>query len=152
MTTSGCDSIYIALRSVLSSIDGAVVEEYKGVQEEQLQATLDQHCLSPGFLVRASCDSWSRSARRKRGRRDDAATMEIRPLPTNQDELESMSDFFATAALMCIVRFTGGEFDREDQRKPKRLGLEFQWVYGWDRALFESFVSHVGRRVVLISE
>ena len=39
VTMSGCDSICIALRSVLSSIDGVVVEEYKGVQEEQLQAT-----------------------------------------------------------------------------------------------------------------
>ena len=78
--------------------------------------------------------------------------MEIRPLPTNQDELESMSDFFAMAALMSIVHLAGGEFDLEDQRKPKWLGLEFQWVYGWDMASFETFVSHVGRWAVLISE
>jgi hypothetical protein len=147
VTISGCNSICIALRSVLSSIDDAVVEEYK-IGQEQVQATIDQYGLPPGFLFRASCDSWSRSARRKRGRRDNAATTAEFPLPINQDQLEAMSDFFATAALVCIVRFTG-EFDREDQRELKQLGLEFQWVYGCDRALFESFVNHVRRAVML---
>jgi hypothetical protein len=62
------------------------------------------------------------------------------------DELETTSGFFASAALVCIVCFSERETQERGEPKVKRLGLEFQWVYGWDRVLFESFVSHVGRR------
>ncbi|PSR79650.1 hypothetical protein PHLCEN_2v6951 [Hermanssonia centrifuga] len=32
------------------------------------------------------------------------------------------------------------------------LTLVFDWVKGWDRGLFESFMSHVGRKVEIALE
>lgn len=153
-TSRSYDSFGEVLWGVLSSIEDAVVEE-RGQQAEATSSIArrdgsgtDQRHLPSEFLVRASRDSWSRSARRKRGRGDIVGSTR-ESLPTDKNELETVTDFFASAALVCTVRFAGGELEPgvQGQGKPldKVLRLEFQWVCGRDRGLFESFVSHVGR-------
>jgi len=153
-TCNSYDSIIDVLRSVLLSIEDAAVEEHKAVHEDRAQAQASTtrsysssiHRQAPGwFLFCASCDSWSRSARRKRGRGDDAGSAKKL---TDGDTPESMSCFYASASLVCTVCIDIGRWGRGED-KAKRLQLGFQWVYGWDRALFESFVSHVRRKVVV---
>ena len=161
----GYESIVDALRISLSCIEGVIVEEHGAGQqlleeEEPDQATLKDRPQAQEFLVRALCDSWSRRARRstKRERRDsDAPGSSINPLPANNlgDELElgtmTMSSFFDSAALVCIciVRRSGHQVQGQPEMSlVTLLEVEFRWVYGKDRALFESFVSHVKRRMV----
>ena len=77
--------------------------------------------------MEAEGNTWSRSARRKRRSASSAH------LPTWSAR---------QPALTCSVRV----IETSSQTKGS-LALEFQWLYGTDRALFESFVSHVGRKV-----
>jgi hypothetical protein len=132
------------------------VEEH-GVEqqvEEPAQAA-SRDPPSREFSVWASCDSWSRRARRKRERSDGAgagSSVDTSPagsLPV-RDEWEAgtvtMSRFFDSAALVCICGV--GDHDEPAQGLGTGLGVEFRWVYGRERALFESFASHVGRRTV----
>jgi len=45
----------------------------------------------------------------------------------------------------------GGEVHMQEEKRTSNLqagcSLEFQWVSGSDRSLFESFAGHVGRKV-----
>lgn len=70
------------------------------------------------IMIKAKGDTWSRSARRKRKRQD----------------LEVDLD---TVVLICTIKLEDG--NRE---------IVYQWVHGEDRGLFESFCSHVSRKVV----
>lgn len=72
------------------------------------------------IVVKASGNTWSRSARRKK-----ASTMEI-------DQWKMAED---VKALECRILCSDS-------------CLEFNWMKGRDRGLFESFVSHVSRKVV----
>ncbi|KAG5651805.1 hypothetical protein H0H81_007327 [Sphagnurus paluster] len=74
-------------------------------------------------MVLAMQDSWSRGARRKRKR--DAAL--------GSEGAAATLD----PALACLVAVVPGEVP----------DLEVRWVYGRDRALFESFASHVAAKV-----
>jgi hypothetical protein len=114
-----------------------VVEEREAAEEEQAQTTtsgarspsgaVDE---PPEFLVRALRDSWSRSARRKR--RGDESGSSQEPSSTDGDDMKTVSDFFDSAALVCVVRLAGLERQVRARRESKenRLELEFQWVYG----------------------
>jgi hypothetical protein len=158
-TSRDYGSIVEALRSVLLSIEDAVVEEREAVEEEQAQTAttgarspsgaVDEHHPPPEFLIRASRDSWSRSARRKRRRDENGPYWE--PSSRDGDDMKTVSDFFHSAVLVGVVRLAGQverQVRAQRDSKEHRLVLEFQWVYGWDRSVFESFVSHVRRRVL----
>ncbi|KAL0578575.1 hypothetical protein V5O48_003425 [Marasmius crinis-equi] len=69
------------------------------------------------FLVKAAGDTWSRAARRKRRNQMDVSEETVRPEP----------------AMICTV-VVADDF------------VEFQWVRGVSRSLFESFCSHVSRK------
>ncbi|KAG7089297.1 hypothetical protein E1B28_010995 [Marasmius oreades] len=73
---------------------------------------------SSHFLVNASGDTWSRTARRKQRRRMEAEV---------ENSLPEM-------ILTCSITISG-EY------------VEFQWVRGRNRSLFESFCSHVSRKI-----
>lgn len=72
------------------------------------------------IVVQASGNTWSRSARRKK-----ASTMDI-------DERSSTED---GKVLECRLSHSEGF-------------LEFNWLKGRERGLFESFVSHVSRKIL----
>ena len=84
------------------------------------------------LFVEAEGNTWSRSARRSR-RRIDSSSSTISPTsPTRQP------------TLTCSVRV----IETSNQTaEGKSLVLEIQWLYGTDRTLFESFVSHLWRKV-----
>jgi len=84
------------------------------------------------LFVEAEGNTWSRSARRSR-RRIDSSTI-------------SPTSFSSTRqpALTCSVRV----IETSNQAaEGQSLILEIQWLYGTDRTLFESFVSHLWRKV-----
>lgn len=78
------------------------------------------------LLVEAERNTWSRSARRSRHR--FSTTLENLQTPSSRQP-----------ALTCSIQV----IDTSSQT----VALEFQWLYGTDRTLFESFVSHVLRKV-----
>jgi hypothetical protein len=148
-------SIVDALRGVLLSIEDGVVEEREAVEEGLARTStsgdggaVDKTRLPSEFLVRVKRDSWSRSARRKR--RGDESGSSQESLPNDENDKKTVSAFLHSAALVCVLRLAGHErqLGAQWESKEDRLALEFRWVYGWDRSVFESFVSHVRRRVV----
>ena len=83
------------------------------------------------LLVEAEGNTWSRSARRSRPRIDSPSTI----LPTSSSRQPTLT---------CSVRV----IETSNQvAEGKSLVLEIQWLYGTDRTLFESFVSHLWRKV-----
>ncbi|PPQ78488.1 hypothetical protein CVT25_011829 [Psilocybe cyanescens] len=91
------------------------------------------------FLVEAQENTWSRSARRSRANNNSRK-------PSSALE-EGMTTTAPDPALTCSCRVnidTG--LSEEDGGEPL-CAIEIQWIYGKDRALFESFAGHVGRKV-----
>lgn len=75
------------------------------------------------FVIHAEEDTWSRKARRRRG--DN---------PKQHDTPMSAS----------------ATWKRDTDHANDQHLLEFQWIQGRDRQLFESLCSHVGRKVGLL--
>lgn len=120
------------------------------------------------FFVEAMRNTWSRAARRKaKGKveahtntgklfsvkNDAPSTILVHPSSTSGTPNESRGGIVTGPTLTCSVRVimvlphggvaeTGSTAAIEDS-----LELEFQWVFGKDRALFEGFTSHVGRKM-----
>lgn len=84
------------------------------------------------LFVEAEGNTWSRSSRRSRRRMDSLVN------PTTNSARQP--------ALTCSVRVIGRS-SQATGTEGHRLALELQWLYGTDRTLFESFVSHVWRKV-----
>lgn len=82
------------------------------------------------LFVEAAGNTWSRSSRRSRRRVDSSAN--------------SLTTSARHPALTCSVRIIERSTGTEEGQS---LVLELQWLYGTDRTLFESFVSHVWRKV-----
>ena len=77
------------------------------------------------LVVHAGADTWSRAARRRKLKADIAPDTDASPSSTR---------------LVCAMQIGTTTRDANPY-------IEFQWVKGEDRALFESFMSHVGRKV-----
>ena len=83
-------------------------------------------------FISAARDTWSRRARRKANAKLPSVTIQSeRPREKDKDE----------PTLICCASF----LDSDDASK---LELEFRWVYGWERGLFESFAGHVAGRLM----
>ncbi|KAF8817010.1 hypothetical protein BYT27DRAFT_7247880 [Phlegmacium glaucopus] len=87
------------------------------------------------LFVEAEGNTWSRSGRRRR--RLNGST----PLENTSTRTSSSSS--RQPALSCSVQV----IDSLPRTMETSLELEFQWLYGTDRTLFESFVSHIWRKV-----
>ncbi|KIM74416.1 hypothetical protein PILCRDRAFT_80092, partial [Piloderma croceum F 1598] len=111
-------SLHISLMAVFQSIDGA---SYQEVSE-------DPGFLTSPLLVCAKQNTWSRSVRRKKVsipvQTSDVGLLETQP-----------------PALRCIFGCKMGGTEQQT------LVLEVNWVQGRDRPLFESFWSHVCRKL-----
>ena len=111
-------SLHVSLMAIFRSIDGA---SYREVSE-------DPDFLTPPLLVCAKQNTWSRSARRKK--------VSIPVQTSNVGSLETQPP-----ALRCVFEC---KMEGTEQRM---LVLEVNWVQGRDRPLFESFWSHVCRKL-----
>ena len=83
------------------------------------------------LFVEAEGNTWSRSARRSRRRIDSSSTIS----PTSSTRQPTLT---------CSVRVIETSNQAAEEQS---LVLEIQWLYGTDRTLFESFVSHIWRKV-----
>ncbi|EKM54577.1 uncharacterized protein PHACADRAFT_258520 [Phanerochaete carnosa HHB-10118-sp] len=107
-----------ALLKVLKSIDGVAITSRNLTSEDEL-------------LLHASQNTWSRAARRRKLIPED---------PTAEPQS-------ALPALVCRMRCSGNSSDTQDSSGHESVILECDWVQGKDRGLFESFVSHVARKL-----
>ena len=83
-------------------------------------------------FISAARDTWSRRARRKADAKLGSVTIQSeRPRGKGENE----------TALICCASFLGAD-------DASKLELEFRWVYGWERGLFESFAGHVAGRLM----
>jgi len=87
------------------------------------------------LFVEAEGNTWSRSARRNRRRNHPSTTLEKTPASVSRQPVLTCS--------VQVIDMLSQAMGAEGQS----LALEFQWLYGTDRTLFESFVSHIWRKV-----
>lgn len=112
-----------AVQTVLVGIEGAEVksESQNGMHESTILANIPT-------------DTWSRAARRKK----------LNDAPTPMDTVNR-------PGLSCRISIDEGDHghlvNTRRQSSEGRASLEFQWMRGRDRGLFESFMSHVSRKV-----
>jgi hypothetical protein len=98
--------------------------------------------LQPSFLVEAQANTWSRSARRGRKRQVQAAD------GTRSQDLPRLTTTMSPSpSLTCSIRTIAP--DSSLTGNIGSVSVEFQWIFGRDRALFESFTSHISRKVAL---
>ncbi|KAH7882085.1 hypothetical protein F5I97DRAFT_1911874 [Phlebopus sp. FC_14] len=83
---------------------------------------------NPSILVHATDITWTRSARRKKGTKTSA-----------------LNTGTAGPILRCCI--TCSHSSTSDRTRSQGFQLEYQWVDGRERHVFESFVSHVNRKV-----
>uniref|UniRef100_A0A8H7XML2 U6 small nuclear RNA (adenine-(43)-N(6))-methyltransferase n=1 Tax=Psilocybe cubensis TaxID=181762 RepID=A0A8H7XML2_PSICU len=88
------------------------------------------------FFVEARQNTWSRSARRSRANKNSSK----KPDPASLDADDILSG--SQPALTCSCRVLADTAHAD----PVNV-VENQWIFGNDRALFESFVGHVSRKV-----
>ncbi|KAF8972036.1 hypothetical protein BDZ97DRAFT_1650372 [Flammula alnicola] len=121
-----------ALSEILQSIEGVSATEVNHPPEPVDSAIVSSHSARDPtnsgsadlFFIEAQENTWSRSARRKPSRRYHRSI--ARPVSQPSIDIAPGANAAATAGI-CAV--------------------EFQWIFGKDRALFESFVSHINRKV-----
>lgn len=107
------------------------------------------------YLVKATTGVWSRAARRKRKREiNDVEESQPPPkrrksttpstsTPSTSEGVDATGSSIERWLMISTVRLT--KQDTGSKEEGTRL-LECQWVYGQDRALFESFASHLSKR------
>ncbi|KAH7911146.1 hypothetical protein BJ138DRAFT_1185969 [Hygrophoropsis aurantiaca] len=121
-STHSVDDLIQFLRHNLGLIDGVRIISV----ETDLGSSI--------FAVETLSNSWSRAARRKK----------LAPEET-QESLASIAP-----VLRCRIECSQGDSStpgpRDSERKPS-LKFQYVWVSGHDRTIFESFVSHVNRKV-----
>lgn len=111
-----------SLSAVLHTIDGVSTE--RGGEDIQ-----------KGTLVQAAQNTWSRAARRRK-------------LAGTTTSAEASQ----TPALRCQLRCIEIETNERHSGGCNNLMLEFNWVEGKDRGLFESFMSHVSKKLETVAK
>lgn len=116
------DILSTAITSALASIEGV---SSRPLQSRGLHSFPNDLCLD--VLVSATGDTWSRAARRRQMR---GATMEV-----DEETAQALVCRVTCAACSQGTGSSGGAV------------LQCHWVKGRDRTLFESFASHLSRKV-----
>lgn len=118
----------ISSSSLLSGILSQVLAGVDGVSVILDSSSSDDHV----YLVQASANTWSRSARRRKV---------AAPLRTDAHTQP-------TVVMQCRIQCQRGPSPTvTDNHKLHGVYLEYQWIEGKERGTFESFVSHVNRKV-----
>jgi len=123
-------SLGIAVGSAIATIEDISIRSLNSQTQPDLAHT--------DVLVSLTRDTWSRAARRKKA---NSTVMQTDP----------QSQPLMGTALICRITCVEAEHDSGAGRT--RLGgpiIRFDWVRGRERALFESFVNHVERKVTAL--
>ncbi|SRR6266545_702996 len=151
-STGTPDEVLRSLKDVLKAIEGICV-----------LSTKDSSSIW-ALRIEAEENTWSRNARRKKRQRVIA----------HAQHFQMINNKHRSLTLVCGVRvdclapgkeketnsrkidqdwmdvddpWFAGEVHMQEEKQTDDLALEFQWVIGVDRGLFESLVAHVGRKV-----
>ncbi|KIJ61690.1 hypothetical protein HYDPIDRAFT_115472 [Hydnomerulius pinastri MD-312] len=89
----------------------------------------------PSVLAQAMDVTWTRSARRKKATKTSPQT-----------------SFQQSPALQCRITCKDGACPGGGKQSPTSVHIEYQWIDGSERSIFESFVSHVNRKVTAVQE
>ena len=118
------------LLNVLKSVEGLTFQSMDDLHHLRVPETP-----SVTFVVRAKKNTWSRAARRKRLAIDHTSHMDVVEAQKPQ--------------LVCRLQIhEGAEAAGNIQRKSTAgKALQFDWVRGRDRSMYESFVSHLGSKL-----
>lgn len=132
------DELNKILLKVFDSIGGLAVEPR--YLDRNSKSARSGSLLSSFMLVQATKNTWSRSVRRRRRQvTDQTADSPERLTPKTQTQVPD--------PLVCSVRWSSESGGSPYGGGGIQICLEFQWIYGRERALYESFVGHVSRKV-----
>lgn len=109
----------------------AVLRDIDGVTADSTGASMRK-----GLLVQAMQNTWSRAARRRK----------------NAGATSSVRGEHGIPALRCRIRCLETESNSGDGSQRSGMVVEFDWVEGDDRGLFESFTSHVSRKLKAVAK
>ncbi|KAF9228174.1 hypothetical protein BS17DRAFT_692951 [Gyrodon lividus] len=113
--------LYSTLCQVLGEIEGVHVNPEPSSSDTGI----------PSILVQATEVTWSRSARRKKATQPSLQTTSQPPL-----------------IMQCRTNCVECTLPGSENQRAGSPHLEYQWVDGRNRDIFESFVSHVNRKVI----
>jgi len=113
------------IRQPFTSVDGTVAFQKlkQTLSTTEGVAVIQEYSIPDGMtiMLTATGNTWSRAARRKKLNTPSRGMPEGIPL--------------STVALVCQITLSHNQ-------------LEFNWVRGRDRTLFDSFCNHISRKVV----
>ena len=146
------------LEHLLSTIEGIRIIVHRG----------SHHAGSRFFHIQADENTWSRSARRKKKRKLSVREEEIqagkivlegpqvhvpgmvcdvRILCSSPEDLTATSEEEESTRMKIDNITFNGQLESHRVGQNGSYSLEFQWVYGKERNLFENFTSHLGTKV-----
>lgn len=117
----------ITSTALLSGILSQVLADVDGVSVTLDNSSSGDHI----YLVRVSANTWSRSARRKKTTAPLQTDMPLQSAPVMQCRIQCRHGLSPTVT---------------DNHKLQGAYLDYQWIDGKERSIFESFVSHVNRK------
>lgn len=141
-------SIQKILVDVLESVEEVEVQEIATTQDSDCpplsKLLIRSNCYPPPVLVKTLQNTWSRSARRQRRVK---STIEVASA-----SVLTVSEMTCSIHWINIVSLNSAERGQgKSSEYPSSLcssaTLEFQWVYGRERGAFDTFFSHVARKV-----
>ena len=147
------EEVLYALKDILNAIEGLCVS-----------TSQTSYSSSSGALrIEAADNTWSRSARRKKKQSLDEVVARAQHPQTFRRSLNLVCGVISGKGddqNLCEINHDwmdvdhlglGGKVDMQEEKRTvdQEVGysLEFQWISGMDRSLFESFVGHVGRKI-----
>ncbi|KAJ4463701.1 hypothetical protein C8R41DRAFT_852998 [Lentinula lateritia] len=148
-------SLYERLSSILSSVAHIHIRSQGALS---VGAPAETNGIRPGpnlgYLVSVQENTWSRSARRRKKRRVD--DLESNVGPDRQNIAAASGERLASSHMACSImvkesfkntNFAFGAKEDQDSSLQDFI-VEFTWRKGQVRELFDSFCSHVSRKVV----
>ncbi|KAF5370555.1 hypothetical protein D9757_010131 [Collybiopsis confluens] len=140
------------LHQMLSSISHLNIQSRTAARENRLDADMTAMDVDdsdvPDIVIFAQEDTWSRSARRRRNQVPLDASSSMNPSVSSTPLLPSLD-----TALVCSIHIKdlpSRDVNSLGGNRPTRLGLEFCWRRGRERTLFDSFCSHISRKVLAL--
>ncbi|KIK64412.1 hypothetical protein GYMLUDRAFT_413708 [Collybiopsis luxurians FD-317 M1] len=135
------------LRNVLSSIKGVAVHNRSATNRDlsdvgDAPMEVDSEVVSE-FIVSAQRDTWSRSARRRQRNED----LVVEPTGPAVSSIPPISFKGSCLIVSICIKDPQPPAVTFGSRKQSGFLVEFCWRKGWDRNLFDSFCSHVSRKV-----
>ncbi|KZT18013.1 hypothetical protein NEOLEDRAFT_1165857 [Neolentinus lepideus HHB14362 ss-1] len=135
-STTNLSRLTAALENALANLDSVTFAP--NTVQQTVAVSDDEELLLTDILISATRNSWSRAARRK-AKNPNAASQSAM-------EIEA-----STVVMRCRLQIRRVVHSHDRADKQEGLVVDASWMEGQDRALFDSFVSHVMRKAEMAS-